>query len=625
MFTNKFSKKTKFIFSLFLILHHFTATSQTDNISKDSVSTEVDVSNIIDPVKKELMENQVNVHIDNMELPLNSDHDDYHPTFTADENHILFSTKRNSTEGGHDETGDNYEDIFESFKTEDGWSEPIEFDKSINSHNHESNPSITPDGNHIYFYKFLTTKEKKKKKKDITPNIGNGDIFYSEKIEDEWLTPQALPTTINSESWESHPSITSDETMLFFISDREGGSGGWDIYMARKSGNTWEEAENLGSVINTSKNEASPHFDVATQTLYFSSQGIPGMGGFDIFKSKLVDGAWQEPVNIGYPVNQEGNDLFFVLSLNNPLIGYFSSDRATTKGGLDLFEVEFIKQEALKMLYGDLSNIETEDPIIGDVFLIDTETGDTIKTRTDEFGKYELLVPRDGKYQIIIVADADFKEYIEEFSILASSGDSIQKNVGLDKSYLLDYNFDELKTVKTEMPPYMESFDISMRHHELVPIAEKQHEGLFFKVQIAAFRNRISTSHSYFSNVSDPIATKTLADGITRYTIGKYNTLSEADAKLKSILSLYDDAFITAIYNGERIYIRKVIELLSDKAEDAYNDSEEELIDDNEVQTDEIDEDIIDDEEDEDFFEEEDDFLDEDIDDLDEDFLDDEH
>ena len=159
-------------------------------------------------------------------------------------------------------------------------------------------------------------------------NYPNYDLYYSEYDGFEWSQPKPLPGKINkNDCWESQPSLSSDGKLLFFVSDRPGGYGGSDIwYSIRKSDGSWNDPVNMGPTINTSKNERSPFLHTDSKTLYFSSNGHDGLGGQDIFYSKMNEKKqWTEPKNIGYPINTENDEVDFFVSLDGKT-GYFSSN-----------------------------------------------------------------------------------------------------------------------------------------------------------------------------------------------------------------------------------------------------------------------------------------------------------
>lgn len=161
----------------------------------------------------------------------------------------------------------------------------------------------------------------------------NYDLYYSEFADGEWSEPASIGANINrKDSWESQPSLSSDGKVLFFASDRIGSLGGSDIWMThRNSDGSWGKPVNLGPNINTPQDERSPFLHTDSKTLYFSSNGFDGMGGQDVFYSKLDEhGHWSQPKNLGYPINSSGDDVNFFVSLDGKT-GYFCSRKINEK------------------------------------------------------------------------------------------------------------------------------------------------------------------------------------------------------------------------------------------------------------------------------------------------------
>ena len=144
-----------------------------------------------------------------------------------------------------------------------------------------------------------------------------------------------------NDSWESQPTISSDGNTLIFSSIREGGVGGSDIYSVNRDENgKWGNLQSLS--INTEGNEKSPFLHPDSETLYFSSDTHLGLGGLDIFIAKDSTGNWTNPVNIGYPINSENDDLAFFVSTDGKT-AYFSSNKLSGVGGWDLYEFPLYK------------------------------------------------------------------------------------------------------------------------------------------------------------------------------------------------------------------------------------------------------------------------------------------
>jgi outer membrane protein OmpA-like peptidoglycan-associated protein len=208
----------------------------------------------------------------------------------------------------------------------------------FNRNPNEGGPTLTIDNKHLVYTITMAGKEG-----------DNTDLYTTDLINGEWTEIRPLGDKVNDPKyWDSQPSMSSDGKTLYFVSDRPGGLGGTDVYVTRKGANgEWGIPENVGAPINTPGNERSPFIHSDSQTLYFSSDGLPGVGGLDIFFVRKDDkGKWLEPVNIGIPINSEEDNLSFFVSTDGHT-GYFStrnSNIAGTKGGYDLFSFPLYKE-----------------------------------------------------------------------------------------------------------------------------------------------------------------------------------------------------------------------------------------------------------------------------------------
>ena len=170
----------------------------------------------------------------------------------------------------------------------------------------------------------------------------NSDIYYSDQINGKWGQVTRLNKNINTRYWESHGFISEDGKSLFFSSDRPGGYGGLDIYVSRFENGQWGPAANLGPGINSNLNEDRPSVVNDGKTLFFASQDHFSIGGFDIFRSDMQsNGHWGEPVNLGYPFNDTGDNILFSPEKNGKS-GYVSLTReADGLGKRDIYRVTF--------------------------------------------------------------------------------------------------------------------------------------------------------------------------------------------------------------------------------------------------------------------------------------------
>jgi outer membrane protein OmpA-like peptidoglycan-associated protein len=283
-------------------------------------------------VGKNLVANPKGFRIINLGPAINSEYEDYAPVFNELENQMAFTSRRKEGNMNPDVFEDNkpWEDIFYARREGDKWLPAQNIGEPISDPNHESTLYMSHDGNTLYIYR----------------DEGNGDIFVSTRVGNgKWSMPENLSQINSSEYSESSMSITGDNQVIYFASNRPGGLGGIDIYSASKDARGhWQRPHNLGPSINTAFDEEGPHIDFSGKTLYFSSKGRKGMGEHDIYKSTLIDAEknqWSEPENLGYPINTPDNDVFFVMSKDGDR-AYYASVRDDGLGYDDIYRIEMI-------------------------------------------------------------------------------------------------------------------------------------------------------------------------------------------------------------------------------------------------------------------------------------------
>lgn len=273
-----------------------------------------------------------NGQVSNMGAGINSEVADYGVLITADGERMMFTSRRSNSTGGriNKATNEYFEDIYACRKTDIGWSEPLPLPEPVNSVINDASVGLFNDGRTMIIYR------------DVN---GTGDLFESKREGDTWSEPVAMGENINSTANETSAWYSFDRKQLFFVSDREGGLGGQDIYMSQwdATAGNWGPATNLGPNINTFEDEDGVFIHPDGRTLYFSSKGHDCMGGYDVFKSTLTDGQWSKAENMGWPINSPDDDLFFVLTANGRT-GYFSSVRPNGYGEDDLYRVDIMPE-----------------------------------------------------------------------------------------------------------------------------------------------------------------------------------------------------------------------------------------------------------------------------------------
>lgn len=359
---------------------------------------------------KELMTNPVNVKVKNMDVAINSKYQDYHPSLTADGKFMVFTSRRGEVKGENRDPSDQgyYEDIYTTYfnDTTKEWVRAVPAPGGVNSEGHDANLSISPDGSIMYLY----------------VNENGGDIFYSKKGSTErWSRPRSLEKPINSSYWESYASLSSDGNLFYFCSEREMdglkriGLGNGDIYVSEKIGRKeWGKPKNLGTPINSEDDQVSVFIHPDGKTLFFSSKGHKGMGGYDIFMSKKQeDGTWSEPKNLGYPINSIYDDRDFSMSTDGQK-AWFCSDRPGGFGLTDIYEIDLSKYDLLdegkapemkanlSILKGKVRDSKDARALEVTVQILDKDGNAVNKIDSDENGDYFITLKGDSEYQLVV-------------------------------------------------------------------------------------------------------------------------------------------------------------------------------------------------------------------------------
>ena len=262
--------------------------------------------------------------------------------------------------------------------------------------------------------------------------VGQCDIWLTMNKEGIWTDPANLQKPINTKYWESQPSISSNGKMLYFTSDRPGGYGGTDLWVAKFGEKGWEEPTNLGPEINTPKDEQFPFIHSDGVTLYFSSEGHRGMGKSDLFISHLKpDGKWETPRNLGYPINTIGEDWNLVVGRDGET-AYYSTDKLpNTQGGMDIYSFKLPKEmQAQRVNYakGYVRDAKTKKPLGASVILTPMDNSSPTFTFASE---------KTGVFTVALVANMQYALTIDKPGYLFHSEYFDMPNVETDKPFEL--------------------------------------------------------------------------------------------------------------------------------------------------------------------------------------------
>lgn len=336
----------------------------------------------------------------NLGIGVNSADDEYMPVATADESMLIFTRKIN-----------NNEDFYKSEKKDGNWQSAVYLSSNINTAQYnEGAQSISQDGRYLFFTGC-----------NRPDGRGKCDIYIAQKHGEGWGKPVGINPPVNTGAWESQPSISADGRTLYFVSNKAGGLGGYDIWKTTLTDKGWSQPENLGPGINTPYDEQSPFIHPDDNTLYFSSNGWPGLGNKDLFVSRLdANGKWQKPENLGYPINSSGDENGLTLTAQGDY-AFFSSNKLQGSGGFDIYTFEMpvnARPKLVTYVKGKVTDAKTKKPIEADVEIIDLERNHIVYqdySGEDDGGFLATLT--SGKNYGLNISKSGYLFYSENFSL----------------------------------------------------------------------------------------------------------------------------------------------------------------------------------------------------------------
>lgn len=335
----------------------------------------------------------------NMGDAINSELPEYYPSISVDGEVFLY-TRRLDSEQTY--TGFN-EDFYVSYRDGNEWGKSRNV-APINSMTNEGAPTLSANGRFLIFTSCYNPVEGYGRERK---GYGSCDLFYTYNVGDNWTKPKNLGAAINTRNWETQPSFSSDGKTLYFIRGIGRGSNRQqDIWTAELQDNgTWTKPTRLSETVNTKGVEESVYIHPDGRTLYFSSNGHPGMGGLDIYMTqKDENGKWTTPVNLGYPINTF-NDENSLLVAADGKTAFFASDREGGYGGLDLYQFELpesVKPDPVNYLKGKVFDAETKKPLEAKFELIDLETGKrmVVSHSDPSTGEFLVSLPVNREYAL---------------------------------------------------------------------------------------------------------------------------------------------------------------------------------------------------------------------------------
>lgn len=515
---------------------------------------------------KAFIELKVQCEITNIGDGVNTENQEYVPVISSDESVLIYTyTGPNSTGGlmddefNPDPNGYYYEDVFIANRVGNSWTNPVSIGENINSKNHDASIALSADGQKLFIF-HSTEKD-------------GGDIYMSQLKGNVWGKPERLNENINTKYWEGSVSLSADEQTLYFASDRPGGLGGRDLYMCKKEKDgTWGKAQNLGPAINTKYNDDSPFIHPDGITLFFSSEGHNSIGGYDIMYSTFQNGQWNEPTNLGYPINTTEDERFYVLTADGEH-GYYSSDRKGGFGQQDIYTVNpgfFGEKPVLALVVGVVT--ADDQPVDATINVTNAETGEQQGSyhSNSSTGKYLIALTPGNKYKVAIEVEG----YESQYQYVDVK--SLETYVQVQQDFNLTVKKGEGATSVQESPQKLQEqinkqvdkyneekkaavYEARVYQDLLKKYGDVKTDTTEFTVEIGTYENAADFNPQKIAGMAD-IKAKVDKNGNTTYSVGPFKTLLDAEIfkyKLASKDTSLHDIVVTVLDKGERKLIQQ--------------------------------------------------------------------
>ena len=384
-----------------------------------------DFHNYIDEIIDILTRDEIIPKIHHFPTPINSNFDEWDPNPTPDGKFLFMSARRPKGYGGID--------IFVSENIDGNWSEPQPLKQPINGSKDETIDNVSVDGNILLL------------SGNYPGSYGKFDIYISTNSDTGWTAPRQLTIPVNSGHQDESGYITSDGKAIIFTSDRPGGigpfvpygqvyngsqNGNMDIYISFITPNGWSQPINLGPTINTPFSERSAFLHPDGKTLYFSSEGHPGLGGLDVFKSiRLSDTSWTEwskPVNLGRYINTVDDDWGYKIGVSGDSAFFSSRNRTPGLGGFDIYPLTLPQEyrpQKVAIVRGKILD-KNNKPLSAQIKWQDLKSGEILGNLSSN--------PRTGDYFIALPLGKFYGYFAEKEGYYPTSGNLDLRNISND-------------------------------------------------------------------------------------------------------------------------------------------------------------------------------------------------
>ncbi|HAM99159.1 MAG TPA: flagellar motor protein MotB [Marinilabiliales bacterium] len=332
----------------------------------------------------------------NLGPAINDQKDQYWPSLSVDGQTLVYTVMLvDSTRKTLIGTYAHQEDFYISHWAGEQWQKGLPLGPPINTPGNEGAQQISADGKTLVFTGC-----------NRPDGFGNCDIYFSHFIDGQWAVPENAGPLLNSSFSEKQPVLSADGRILYFASDRPGSIGGMDIWASKLSlDGQWLRPVNLGRVVNTVFDEASPFIHADNRSFYFSSEGHPGLGKKDIFYSFRNDSnSWSKPANIGFPINTYRDEIGLVIDYSGTK-AYYSSDVLENNWNIFQFELpEKVKPNPVAYALGTVTDGETHQVLQAEVLLLSLTNGDTVARvfSGKEDGTFLVCLPAGASYALTV-------------------------------------------------------------------------------------------------------------------------------------------------------------------------------------------------------------------------------
>ncbi|RLD65843.1 MAG: hypothetical protein DRI84_06010 [Bacteroidetes bacterium] len=322
----------------------------------------------------------------NLGSKVNTISDEYINSISADDQMLILTQKHDASSGNTQALNGKTEDFFYSKRNAEGdWGRIRNMGSNFNTSGNEGAMSIAPDNSMVIFTACYREA-----------GYGSCDLYISKRRGSQWTKPVNMGPGVNSRWWDTNSSISSDGKTIYFISNRKGGQGKSDLWTAELNDDgMWGNVVNMGEIVNSKGQEMTPYIHADGRTLYFASDGHMGMGGLDLFVTRRDDnGNWSTPVNLGYPINTQENEMGIVINAMGDL-AYLSSEREGGYGGYDIYSFTLYSEArpvAVTYMKGVVRDADTHKPIPAQFNLVNLKTGKTIVSSISDEIKGDFLV-----------------------------------------------------------------------------------------------------------------------------------------------------------------------------------------------------------------------------------------